>query len=60
MTIENDPIFNEDIQNEPSQPAVRKSIFNITVNTNKDYSKMSDREKLKFKKVIEYLFHKDN
>ena len=59
-TLENDPIFNDDIQSEPTQPATRKSIFNITINTNKDYNKMSDQEKLKFKKVVEYLFHRDN
>lgn len=61
VTLENDPIFNEQYE-EPKEEksSTRKSIFNITINSNKDYSKMTDSEKLKFKKVIEYLFHKDN
>lgn len=60
-TLENDPIFNEQFQ-EPKeqQDSTRKSIFNITVNSNKNYNNMTDDDKVKFKKVIEYLFHKDN
>ena len=56
--INNDPIFNDKV--DTNEPATRKSIFNITVNTNKVYNSMSDDEKKKFKQVVEYVFHKDN
>ena len=52
--INNDPIFNDKV--DTNEPATRKSIFNITINTNN----MSDDEKRKFKQVVEYVFHKDN
>ena len=59
-TINNDPVFKDNFEPTEEQVKTKKSIFNITINSNKNYYNMTDQEKLKFKKVIEYLFYQDN
>ena len=56
VQIEGDPIFETKAQSEPKKPKMRLSVFNYTVNLNKVYEKLSDEEKAKFKKFIEYVF----
>jgi len=61
MNFNIDPVFND----APKTPVVRdvkelKSIYNITINSNKNYYDMSDEQKQKFKTLITYLFDKEN
>lgn len=53
--LEDDPIFKEDIAPK-IKSGIKRSVFDITINTNKNYDNMSDDDKLKFKNVIQYLF----
>lgn len=61
-SINDDPIFNNNVKipEDASKQKTKKSIFNITINSNKNYYKMSDDEKLNFKKLIEYLFNPES
>jgi len=48
--LEDDPIFKEDIAPK-IKSGIKRSVFDITINTNKNYDNMSDDDKLKFKKT---------
>lgn len=56
----NDPIFNKNVIKEDPRTVERKSIFNITLNSNKKYDNMSKQDKIKFKKIVEYVFNNNN
>lgn len=55
--LREDDIFNDDVR-EPIAPgpAPKSSVWNITINSNTDYDKMSDGDKKKFKRLIDYIF----
>ncbi len=62
INLQDDPIFKEEPkQDKPKPPKTSKySIYHMTINSNKDYTKMSDAEKIKFKQYAEYLFKGEN
>ena len=62
INIKDDPIFNDEPkQTKPKPPKTSKySIYHMTINSNKDYTKMTDDEKIKFKQYADYLFKGEN
>lgn len=55
--LRDDEIFNDDVREPiPSGPATKSSVWAVTINSNTDYDKMSDTDKKKFKKLVDFIF----
>lgn len=55
-TISDDVVFNNTPAPDIKNRKEKKSIFNITINSNKNYYNMTAEDKTKFKRLIDYLF----
>ena len=55
--LANDEVLNDKVPKEQTSPNTRYSVWKITLNSQKDYSKMTDADKLQFKNALSFIFN---